>query len=304
MGAAPCEPAWILNAMLGPRAPFDPLSSKRIGGARATRGGGGGQACAGVRRRQSQLANPVFCADSSARLPLLLLIEQWFPVGAEGLETGERKKRAKLGPTAADKKAVQGCCPAQSTYQVTYSDMARWAALGLHILTVEADADPRGKDHAILSIGGVQVQQASDAGDESRELLPPPPLSPRTQALLDSDVLCTLLASTVERCLDMVEDPHASPFRTETAEDAAHVRQHGQTTFDEDDASSHTSDTSTGWPLQHHPENSPTSAIWGEWDSTSPPQVRSESKKRRREECDGEEPYFDTLQRITERVLR
>eukprot|EP00802_Teleaulax_amphioxeia_P021778 Tamp_22162.p2 GENE.Tamp_22162~~Tamp_22162.p2 ORF type:complete len:222 (+),score=36.04 Tamp_22162:85-666(+) len=179
--------------------------------------------------------------------------------------------------------------------------MERWAARGLELLTGRAEEGPplqpprdgpgcetRREDAAGR---GVEREEAGAGAADAPRDLPPPP-SPRTQALLDSDLLCALLSCTVERGLAPSGGPQAchALFCGEQGSDSpSHTPARS---FDEDDALSHASET---W--QTHTEHSPTSTVWSEWDAESPKQAArgvSLGRKRRREECDGGERDWET----------
>lgn len=163
--------------------------------------------------------------------------------------------------------------------------MERLAVRGLQIVIEE---DPMARP---LWRGGPVLDCAG--GFAEKETMAQTPPSPRMQALLDSDVFEALLSCTLERCLPPKSGPlgkcHAALFNVEsqgreapanTCQAAAAdsqaamelVQLCSSRSFDEGDSSSCSSCTS-------HPELSPTSAVWTEWDSRPPP------RKRGREEC-------------------
>jgi len=113
---------------------------------------------------------------------------------------------------------------------------------------------------------------------------PHSPVSPRSQALFDSDLMNSVLACTVERCLAAatLQGPHAAFFRTDPADDEpAHKEMTSSFSFEDDDATS-----SDSWGHEVHSHSSPTSAVWADWDL--PTCERSPGKKRTRDELDGD----------------
>ena len=143
------------------------------------------------------------------------------------------------------------------------------------------------------------TQQSSDGEEEpkteeceahfrtekiAREEQPHSPVSPRSQALFDSDLMNSVLACTVERCLAAATllGPHAALFRTDPADDEpAHNQITSSFCFEDDDATS-----SDSWGHEVHSHSSPTSAVWTDWDL--PTCESSPGKKRTRDELEGD----------------
>jgi hypothetical protein len=172
--------------------------------------------------------------------------------------------------------------------------MDRWVARGLHIVT--DDDSPR-------DACGTREHMGPKPGPAGAELLEQPPPSPRTQALLDSDVLQALLTSTVDRCLGMnggsLEDGHAAHFRTEVSmgdDEPAHLHPMPADTaslqsYCSDDETSATSMLCYSFASQ--PEFSPTSTAWSEWDAAEADGAdRRPNKKRRRDSAAEEEGCY------------
>lgn len=123
----------------------------------------------------------------------------------------------------------------------------------------------------------------------------PPLPSPRTQALLDSDLVSALLSRTVQRGLercDQTQQCIAELFcsRQEVASPPHTPLHAAPDLLEELDALPHAG------IRQLQKELSPTSTVWSEWDADSPKKARSVSlgRKRRREECDGGEQDWET----------
>ena len=189
--------------------------------------------------------------------------------------------------------------------------MQRWAGRGLHILTgravevgpplqpprdgLAAGRREERRDEDDDEHGPARVAAATGCAAEMPRDIPPLP-SPRTQALLDSDLVSALLSRTVKHglapcaqtppCIAALFCAHqevASPPHTPLHADPG--------LLEELDALPHAGT----W--QSHKELSPTSTVWTEWDADSPKKARSVSlgRKRRREDSDGEEQDWENL---------
>ena len=170
-------------------------------------------------------------------------------------------------------------------------EMDLWVARGLHLET-EAEASAR----AIGARGHDGAKSGGPAEADRADLSLAPP-SPRTQALLDSEILQAMLMNTVERCLGLhgsshEEGWHASHFLSDPEEPRrrrrvlADGREDAPLQVDFSDEESSAADTDRR-SFESQPESSPTSTIWSEWDSLE--HHRRTARKRRRE--DGEQSW-------------
>ena len=128
------------------------------------------------------------------------------------------------------------------------------------------------------------TQQSSDGEEEPKSEECEAHVSPRSQALFDSDLMNSVLTCTVERCLaaSPLQGPHANLFRTDPAEyEPAHKQMNSSFSFEDDDAAS-----SDSWGHEMHDHSSPTSAVWTDWDL--PTCESSPGKKRTRDELEGD----------------
>jgi hypothetical protein len=187
--------------------------------------------------------------------------------------------------------------------------MQRWAARGLHILTGRAGEEgpllqPPGdglaasrrearRDKDDDEHGPERGAAATGCAAETPRDIPPLP-SPRTQALLDSDLVSTLLSRTVqrglERCAQTQKCITALFCAHQEVASPPHTPLHAAPgSLEELDALPH----ACTW--MSHKELSPTSTVWSEWDTDSPKKTRSVSpgRKRRWEECDGGEQDWE-----------